>query len=160
MTIAHFAKTITIFACLHTPALADELWQQQGEWSIQLSDAGGCYASRTLEDGSLVHIGTEPSAGTGFFAIYNTSWTHLVDGQTGSVEFDFGDERFGGDSQVRFFDGVPGGYAPFDNPAFVDAFASKYSVRLIGGSGAEFDLDLTGTSAAVKGVFACQDANK
>jgi hypothetical protein len=46
----------------------------------------------------------------------------------------------------------------FDNPAFVQEFARRRTVRIIGSNGTEFELDLKGTSRAIRAVLACQDA--
>ncbi len=139
---------------------ANELWKEVGLWTIYINkdDATRCFASRTLEDSSEVQIGTEPTLDGGFFAIYNSSWTHIEDGSAGTVEFDFGRSRFGGEATGKIEDGVPGGYAFFNNPAFVQEFARSQTVTIKGNNGTEFELDLTGTSRAVRGVLACQDA--
>jgi hypothetical protein len=139
-----------------------EIWRKAGDWTIMFNsaDESGCYASRTMEDGSEVQIGAEPSVQSGYFAIYNPEWTHIQDDAVGFVEFDFGNSRFGGDAVGRIKNGVPGGYALFDNPAFLEAFAKGQTVKVSGRSGAVFNMDLTGTSKAVKEVLACQAAQK
>lgn len=141
------------------PILANELWQEVGAWSIMLSENGACFASRQLENGGEVQIGTEPAKLGGYVAIFNPAWTSIEEGDTGTVEFNFGNARFGGEAEARIVNGLPGGYAYFNNPAFVDAFASGQMVRVIGSSGTEFEFDLTGTHNAINGVFACQEAN-
>ena len=144
-----------------TPVLASDakVWKTVGDWTIRISDddVGRCYASRILDDGSEVQIGTEPTLDGGFFAVYNASWTHIKEGAKGEVEFDFGESRFGGEAVGKVKDGVPGGYAFFNNPAFVQDFSRRQTVKVTGKNGAEFDMDLTGTSRAVRSVLACQD---
>ena len=102
-------------------ATANQLWQELDGWRVLVNaeDASRCFAARGLEDGSQVQIGAVPTLNGGFFAIYNAGWTHIVDGQKGEVEFDFGRSRFGGEAVGKIEDGVPGGYVFFDNPAFV-----------------------------------------
>lgn len=142
-------------------AMADEseVWDTIGEWTIRVKSEDGnrCFASRTMDNGTEVQIGTEPTLNGGYFAIYNSKWTGIEEGEQGFVEFDFGTSRFGGDAIGQIENGVPGGYAFFDNPAFVQDFARKQSVRIVGSSGAGFDMDLTGTSSAIRAVLACQD---
>ena len=154
----HFAILLLMTA---GPVSAAEsvLWETVGDWDIKISheDASRCFASRTMDDGSEVQIGTEPSLDGGYFAIYNAEWTHIEEGKEGSVEFDFGVSRFGGDAVGKIENGVPGGYAFFNNPNFVQEFARRQTVNVIGSQGAEFELDLTGTSRAIRGVLACQD---
>lgn len=144
-----------------TPVLASdaEVWQTVGDWSIRINsdDVSRCFASRTLDTGSEVQIGTEPSLDGGYFAVYNAEWTHIEDGETGAIEFDFGESRFGGEVSGRIEDGVPGGYAFFNNPAFIQEFSRRQTVKVIGKSGARFDMDLSGTSRAIRSVLACQD---
>ena len=140
-------------------AAEDELWSQSGEWEIHIAaDDRGCYAARVIPDGSRVEIGFDLTQSGGYFAIYNPAWTNIKEDQVGFIEFDFGDERFGGDAVGRYQDGVPGGYAFFDNPAFADKFANGLDVKVIGSRGATFNMDLTGTKRAVAGVRECQAA--
>lgn len=142
-------------------AMADEseVWDTIGEWTIRVKSEGSnrCFASRLMDNGSEVQIGSEPTLNGGYFAIYNPKWTGIEEGEEGFVEFDFGTSRFGGEAVGRIEDGVPGGYAFFDNPAFVQDFARKLSVKIIGRNGSGFDMDLTGTSRAIRAVLACQD---
>ena len=165
MTASYFGPVKGFFATLlvlaGAPSFAEgaSVWEVLGDWTIRINseDESRCFASRVLEDGSEVQIGTEPTLDGGYFAVYNPDWTGIEDGKTGFVEFDFGSSRYGGESVGRIEDGIPGGYAFFDNPAFVQDFARKQSVKIIGDGGAEFNMDLTGTSGAVRAVLACQD---
>ncbi len=137
-----------------------EVWEVDGEWVIKTSkeNTSRCYASRELSDGSEVQIGTETTLDGGYFAIYNASWTHIEDGEIGTVEFDFGTSRFGGEARGKIEAGVPGGYVFFNNPSFVQDFARRQTVTITGEQGTEFSLDLTGSSRAIRKVLACQDA--
>lgn len=138
----------------------DTLWQEAGQWVVRVNadKEMRCYASRTVDGGSEVQIGTEPALNGGFFAIYNPAWTHIDESTTAQVEFDFGVSKFRGSAEGRILNGIPGGYAFFNNPAFVQEFARRQTVTITGDGGAEFELDLTGTSLAVRAVLACQDA--
>ena len=134
---------------------AEEVWQTVGDWSIMVStnNSSRCFASRTLDDGSEVQMGTEPTLDGGYFAIYNAEWTHIEDGQSGTVEFDFGTSRFGGEMMGKVQNGMPGGYAFFNNPAFVQAIARSQTAKITGSQGNVFELDLTGTAKAIRGVL-------
>ncbi|MDW3221749.1 MAG: hypothetical protein R8G34_02500 [Paracoccaceae bacterium] len=155
-----FVFPILFLLILPELVIANQLWKSLGEWTIQVKtdDASRCFASRKLGDGSEVQLGAEPTLDGGFFAIYNSDWTHISDGVTGEVEFDFGRSRFGGAALGKIENGMPGGYVFFNNPAFVQEFARRQTVRIIGSGGAQFELDLTGTSRAIREVLACQDA--
>ncbi len=149
------------FAVIGAPAGAEK-WGDAGQWTIMLRDGpvSTCYATRRLPDDSIVEIGFAPERGRGYFAIYNAAWTHIEDGREGVVEFNFGDARFAGEAVGRIENGYPGGYAAFNNPAFVDAFARKRTVKIIGTEGAEFELDLTGTHNAIARIRDCQNAQE
>ena len=156
-----FVANVLLISSIFTVAAAsDAEFLKVGDWTVQINEANSnaCYASRMMEDGSEVQIGAEPELQSGYFAIYNPKWTHIKEDSVGSVEFHFGNARFGGDSVGRIRDGVPGGYALFDNPAFLDAFVKGQNVEVTGSGGAVYDMDLTGTSKAVKAVLECQAA--
>lgn len=133
-------------------------WGDAGGWTINISSetSSACFATRLMEDNSEVHIGFDPAHEGGYLAVYNAAWTHIEEGQTSVVEFDFGDARFAGEAEARFLQDVPGGYAFFNNPAFVEAFARKNSVRVKGSKGAEFELVLDGTHKAIVALRKCQ----
>ncbi|MEM9393289.1 MAG: hypothetical protein AAGA38_05500 [Pseudomonadota bacterium] len=149
-----------LYLALATAPSAAEEWGSTGLWKILLRDGpvNTCYAMRQLPDESIVEIGFARERGRGYFAIYNAAWTHLEDGRKGVVEFDFGNARFAGETVGRIENGFPGGYAAFNNPAFVDAFARGRSVKIIGTEGAEFELDLTGTHRAIAEIRTCAAA--
>lgn len=155
-------RIVLAFICLFTPAsvFSEEVWQDLGTWTIHIrtDDATRCFASRFMENGTEVEIGTEPTLDGGFFAIYNPEWTQIEDGQDGFVEFHFGTSRYGGEAVGRYKDGIPGGYVFFNNPEFVQDFARRQTVKISGRGGATFEMDLTGTSRAIRGVLECQDA--
>lgn len=136
------------------------IWDKAGEWTIRTdtADAARCYAGRTMPDATEVEIGVAPTLDGGFVALRNAAWTGIEDGATGEIEFDFGTSRFGGEAAGRITEGVPGAYVFFDNPAFVQDFSRRQSVRIIATNGDGFELDLTGTSLAIRAVLACQDA--
>lgn len=151
---------IPILGIASTAIAQPEIWGSEGKWDI-LIQAGmrkACYATRTLEDGTSVYIGFEPDTAGGYFSIYNPEWTHIEEGQKGLVEFDFLKEKFAGEAVGKYRDGVPGGYAYFNNSAFADAFARYDTVAITGSKGAVFSMALTGTHKAVTAVQTCQTA--
>ncbi|MGJ8583509.1 MAG: hypothetical protein ACSHXD_05435 [Marinosulfonomonas sp.] len=141
-------------------AAETEVFKTVGEWTViaETGDASRCYASRMMEDKTEVQVGLNLNQENGFFAIYNPAWTDIEDGAVGYIEFNFGTSRFGGDAVGKIENGVQGGYAVFDNPAFVKEFANGQSVKITGSKGATFDMNLTGTKNAVSGVLECQKA--
>jgi len=113
-----------------------------------------------MADESTVEIGFDPGGGGGYFAIYNPAWTHIKEGQKSTVTFDFKQEKFAGDAFGRYWDGIPGGYAFFNNPAFAEAFARRNTVKVSGSNGRSFEMDLNGTARAVAAVRECQAEHK
>lgn len=150
-----------LICCLWCAApLAAQPVSQAGAWAVHQTTGASvtCYAERTFEDGSIVRIGFDPDQEGGFFAVYNPAWTHIEEGRKGLIQFDFGQEKFAGEAFGRYQDGVPGGYAFFNNPAFAEAFARRQNVVVSGSNGVEYQLDLTGTSRAATAVRDCQRA--
>lgn len=151
-----------IVLCSTVPVpLEAEPWGIEGEWEIFQKEGPSlitCYARRVFQDGSEVQIGFDPSQEGGFFAVYNAAWTHIIEGEKGIVQFDFGTEKFAGDAFGKYLDGVPGGYVFFNNPAFSEAFARRNTVQVSGSNGAIFEMNLSGTSKAVSAVRKCQEA--
>ncbi len=135
-----------------------EQWGESGDWKILIDPekGNGCLAWKPFENDMTVEIGAAPKQGGGFFAAYNPAWVQIEDGATGIVKFDFGDAKFEGEAVGVFKNGVPGGYAYFDNPAFVGEFGKRQSVTIIGESGTEVELDLSGSAKAIEAVLACQ----
>lgn len=137
-----------------------EQWGEEGDWAI-LVDAekgNGCLASRLYDTGLIVEIGMAPKQAGAFFAAYNPEWTSIVDGATGVVNFDFGDDQFAGEVLGVNRNGVPGGYAFFDNPEFATEFVKRTEVTVWGESEKKFLVDLSGSGKAVAAVKACQAA--
>ena len=135
-----------------------ERWGEAGDWTILIDPekGNGCLAWRAFEDDMTVEIGAAPNQAGGFFAAYNPAWVQVEDGATGIVRFDFGDAQFEGEAVGVYKNGVPGGYAFFDNPAFVTEFGKRQSVTIIGESGTEVELDLSGSAKAIEAVLECQ----
>ena len=141
-------------------ALAEEpeLYAEAGDWQILINaETNGCFARTGFEDGLIIEIGVDPVKDGGYFGAYNPAWDAINEGAKGEVSFDFGDSRFAGEIVGVVREGVPGGYAFFDNPAFVTEFTKRHSVAVSGDGGAKFDVDLAGTTKAVQAVLDCQE---
>ncbi len=157
-------RLILTFCALAGAACAGSLqdYGTSGEWAIKVDpgNGSGCLMERSFESGTLVQVGIVPDAAGAFFAAYNETWTHIVEGDTGNLLFDFGDTRFQGEVVGAMYDGVPGGYAFFNNPEFVSEFGKRLSVTLHGADGGTEKVDLTGSKRAIEAVKECQDARK
>ena len=136
-----------------------ESWGEAGAWSILVDPAtgNGCLMEKTLEDNTLVQIGAVPNRQGGFLGVYNPAWDDIEDGAEGVIRMDFGDALFEGAVEGKVFNGMPGGFAFFDNPNFVDEFAKRESLIVVGtNSGHRVEIDLTGTTKGLAAVRACQ----
>lgn len=133
-------------------------WAVIGDWKILVDDATGhsCLAQKDYDDGTRVQIGFDIARNGGFFAAYRESWTQIEAGDIGTVKFEFDDARFVGDALGQMSDELPGGYAFFDNPGFVNEFAKRNSVKFSGESGIWFEISLSGTRQAIAAVRNCQ----
>ncbi|WP_170587798.1 hypothetical protein [Ruegeria arenilitoris] len=154
-----YVLTILALCCaslLHAAGM--ERWGESGDWTILIDPekGNGCLAWKPFENEMTVEIGAAPNQAGGFFAAFNPAWVQIEDGAKGIVKFDFGDAQFEGEAVGVFKNGVPGGYAFFDNPAFVTEFGKRQSVTIIGESGAEVELDLSGSAKAIEAVLTCQ----
>ncbi len=147
-----FCAPVTAMAQTH----AD--YGMSGEWAIRTnpSNGNGCYMEKQFDSGSLVQIGAVPDRDGAFFAVYNPAFLGVVEGEVGSVLLDFGDSRFQGEVVGAFFEGLPGGYAFFDNPEFASEFGKRTSVRVQGDSGAAEDIDLSGSMRGLEMIRTCQ----
>ncbi|WP_133057643.1 hypothetical protein [Falsiruegeria litorea] len=134
-------------------------WNTSGDWEILIDPevGNGCFMQRTFQDGTTVQVGAVPDRQGGFFAALNSNWTEITEGQEGVLTFDFGDAKFAGDALGVIRGGIPGGYAFFDNPAFVDEFGKRSAVKVMGKGGQSIELNLKGSQKAVAAVRACQD---
>lgn len=137
-----------------------EDWGESGDWSIKVDKAvgDGCFMQRTYDSGTVISIGYVPDKKGAFFSAFNTAWTQIEDGATGNVIFDFGDSRFQGEAVGKIVDGVPGGYAFFNNPEFASEFGRRLSVKFSGEGGGGEEIDLGGSSAGLRALKACQEA--
>ncbi len=160
MKTRHMIAT-AVFAVISGPAAnAEDLvaWGTSGDWAI-LVDPGvgnGCLMEKRFEDGTLFQFGDVPDRKGGFVAAYNADWTDIKDGATGTVTFEFPKIRFVGEVIGVAKEGRFGGYAFFDNPNITAEFARNNDMALIGELGRNIEVNLKGTSKAIKAVKACQ----
>lgn len=135
-----------------------EDWGQSGDWVIQVNPSvgNGCFMERSFPSGTLVRIGLVPNRGGAFFSAYNSDWGGIEQGVTKTLLLDFDVSRFQGEVTGVSENGVPGGYAFFNNPEFASEFGRRVSVTITGESGASEEIDLSGSKRAIAGVRECQ----
>ena len=155
------SRIISILMLSASAAYASDLesWGEASGWNILVDPAtgNGCLMEKTLEDNTLVQIGAMPNRQGGFLGVYNSAWDDIEDGAQGVIRMDFGDALFEGVVEGKVFNGIPGGFAFFDNPNFVDEFAKRTRLIVTGKkSGHRVEIDLTGTTRGLAAVRACQ----
>lgn len=130
-----------------------------GDWTVRTNptNGNGCYMEKSFDSGTLVQIGVVPDENGAFFAAYNAALDGVEEGAEGTVLFDFGDSRFQGAAKGAFLNGVPGGYAFFDNPEFAREFGKRTKVLVQGGAGRSEEIDLTGSMKGLRSIQACRD---
>ncbi len=130
-----------------------------GDWTVRTNptNGNGCYMEKSFDSGTLVQIGVVPDENGAFFAAYNAAFDGVEEGAEGTVLFDFGDSRFQGAVKGAFLNGVPGGYAFFDNPEFAREFGKRTKVLVQGGAGRSEEIDLTGSMKGLRSIQACRD---
>lgn len=135
-----------------------EDWGQSGDWLIKVdrSVGNGCFMERDLPSGTLVRIGLVPSRDGAFFAAFNPDWGGIELGVTKNLLLDFDVSRFQGEVTGVSENGVPGGYAFFNNPEFASEFGRRVAVTITGESGASEEIDLSGSKRAIADVKECQ----
>lgn len=136
-----------------------EQWGQSGDWTILIdpSAGNGCLMEKTFENETVIQIGAVPKRRGGFLAAYNRAWEDIEEGFEGVLRIDFGDALFEGSAIGKIHDGIPGGYAFFDNPEFINEFRKRDTLILTGKkSGHRVEIDLTGTSKGLNAVQSCQ----
>lgn len=155
--VLRFALSVFVMAGPALTQVASD-WGVSGDWLIRVDPGAGdgCFMQRQYESGTMVRIGYVPKDGGAFLSAHNPAWTQIVAGERGSVIFDFGDSRFQGEAFGVNENGVPGGYAFFNNPEFASEFGRRHSVAIQGKNGAEEIIDLSGSMAALGKLKACQ----
>lgn len=135
-------------------------WATSGDWrvSVGAETGNGCYIEKDFDSGIRFVLGFLPDRDGGFIAALNTEWTHLTPGDKAVVKFFTSEEKFAGEVEMIERDGLHGGWAFFNNPAFVSEIAKRRSLRIVGPEGGEFELDLTGSALAIAEMKRCQAA--
>ncbi|WP_343211577.1 hypothetical protein QEZ52_22395 (plasmid) [Aliisedimentitalea scapharcae] len=159
-----FHKLLLAALCLveFTSTASAQEYATSGDWVINVNpdNGNGCYMQKIFETGTLIQVGFDPARKGAFFAAYNAAWTDIAVGETSAPLFDFNDSRFQGEALGVELNGVPGGYAFFDNPEFASEFGRRLSFTLQGAKGGSEEFDLAGSQRAISVVKECQTAQE
>lgn len=156
---ASFASMAVFCLLISSPAVADRTsWGEAGGWTIEVDLEGepGCLMRKDFEDGLVVELGYENEREGAFFGAYHPGWQDIKVGQSGQVEFHFNETGFGGAVELQEKRHLKGGYVFFNNPEFVDEFARRTSVVVIGPEGNRIEISLKGTTQGLEALRKCQ----
>lgn len=154
-------RVALFLVCFATSAVAQVSdWGTSGDWHIRIDaeTANGCFIEKDFDSGIRLAFGFLPAQQGGFISALSADWTQLTPGETGLVKFFTSEEKFAGEVEMIERDGLRGGQAFFNNPAFTVELAKRRSLRVVGPEGGAFEVDLTGSARAIAEMERCQAA--
>ncbi len=132
---------------------------EAGGWEVLIDPSlgNGCFLISEFEDGSVVRIGFDRTAGTGYVIAFNEGWGDIVEGQQYPVSFMLDDQQYDGTAVGMSLSGLPGAMITFDNVDFLADLAMRQTMSLSNEGGEVMVIDLTGSAAAIEQTIACQE---
>ena len=161
MRIPAFATAIALSAALtasHAAAQDLVVWGASDYWDI-LVDPGlgnGCLIQTEFTDGSVVRIGFDNAAGTGYMMAFNQAWGQILEGHTYEVFFSLDEAEYAGHGTGVYLGDTPGADIVFDSPDFLFDLAQKQTMVIYNISGEVMAVDLTGSYQALEAAMECQ----
>ncbi len=145
------------------PALAQDTLQdyaEAGGWSIAIDPTlnNGCLMMSAFEDNSVVRIGFDMTADSGYILSANPDWNDIEQGTTYPITITLGDKSFDGEATGTSIDGLPAADILFDSTDFFTALMEAPSLSLSHGESEVMNIDITGSAEAVVKMIECQDA--
>lgn len=132
---------------------------EAGGWEVLIDPSlgNGCFLISEFEDGSVVRIGFDRTAGNGYVIAFNEGWGDIVEGQEYPVSFMLDDQQYDGIAMGMSLSGLPGAKITFDNVDFLADLAMRQTMSLSNEGGEVMVIDLTGSAAAIEQTIACQE---
>jgi hypothetical protein len=132
---------------------------EAGGWEVLIDPSlgNGCFLISEFEDGSVVRIGFDRTAGNGYVIAFNEGWGDIVEGQEYPVSFVLDDQQYDGIAMGMSLSGLPGAMITFDNVDFLADLAMRQTMSLSNEGGEVMVIDLTGSAAAIEQTIACQE---
>jgi hypothetical protein len=132
---------------------------EAGGWEVLIDPSlgNGCFLISEFEDGSVVRIGFDRTAGNGYVIAFNEGWGDIVEGQEYPVSFMLDDQQYDGIAMGMSLSGLPGAMITFDNVDFLADLAMRQTMSLSNEGGEVMVIDLTGSAAAIEQTIACQE---
>lgn len=132
---------------------------EAGGWEVLIDPSlgNGCFLISEFEDGSVVRIGFDRTAGNGYVIAFNEGWGDIVEGQQYPVSFMLDDQQYDGTAVGMSLSGLPGAMITFDNVDFLADLAMRQTMSLSNEGAEVMVIDLTGSAAAIEQTIACQE---
>ena len=134
-----------------------EPFGHESGWNILVRDDmnRGCVAE-TTRDGVQIQIGVDRRDNSSYLAIFTRERTGIVDGEHLAVQFDLDGDRFIGDAITETRAGFEGGYIHVTSPRFLIDLIEKQTLTVMPAGQSAFQIDLTGSKAAISKMIECQ----
>ena len=161
MLTRSIAALLTSFA-LSAPAFGQQLttWGAAGDWDVMVDSSlgNGCLIQSAFTDGSVVRIGLDVTAGSGYLTAFNQNWGAIEVGETYPITFDVDGSVYEGEAKGIWLDDMPGADIYFDSEDFMFDLAAKQTLTLYHDGTEVMSIDLAGTMLGLEEVLICQDA--
>jgi hypothetical protein len=149
--------------CAAMPVFAQDTLQdyaEAGGWTIAIDPTlnNGCLMMSAYEDGSVVRIGFDMTADSGYILSANPGWNDIEQGTTYPITITLGDKSFDGEATGTEIDGIPAADILFDSTDFFTALMDASALSLTHGENEVLNIDITGSAEAVVKMIECQDA--
>ncbi len=143
------------------PAQAQSLeaWGTAGGWDVMIDPSlgDGCLIQAEYSDGSVVRIGFDRTAGSGYVTAFNGAWGDIEAGAQYPILFDLDGAEYDGEATGLYLNDVPGADIYFDNPDFLFDIAESHTMSLYNTEGLVMQIDLGGTMVGLEAALECQD---
>jgi hypothetical protein len=121
------------------------------------AETGHCLVERN--DGTnAVQMGLSADNQFGYMGVFTTNPIEAADGMVDEIAIEIGDRRFSGEFAVRsgsLTQGFNGGYVRTQDEEFINAVADEYTMTVFIEDLDPFEIDLTGTMAAMEAGREC-----
>jgi hypothetical protein len=132
-----------------------------GGWNVFVNETRKtCFAERAGET-SVMQMGLTEPAIFAYLGVFTLAPTEAESGRVEQIELMIGDRRFVGEvtqASGNIPGGYSGGYIVSSDLGLIEALAAAPSMTATVGTRPPLDIDLTGTSAAIDAVRACNAA--
>lgn len=155
------ALAAALCAAMASPALSQDIvsYGSVGNWDVLIDRSldYGCFIQSEFDDGSLVRIGIDKQAGSGYLTVLNKAWGDIETGKEYDIVLDVDGERYNGVAEGIMIADEPGADIVFDSEDFFMAVMKKHALAIYNESGRVAAFSLKGTAAGLQAVLKCQE---